>query len=239
MTSYNVSLRAAGDRQGLPATLTLEGGRLELKTSRHEIGQWPLDEVDLEPTGTGYRMTAEGDTLILDFNDVGPFEAELTSLKVRRRRRRKGKERKGSGGSDTTSVAGRQKARAEPASALQEGSEASERWGSIGGRVLRALDRGLAFAEDRFGALLPAWVFTRGMAAAVLVSAILALLVPGLASLVLFAVGAVVVILGAIAYSDAMIASRWLPGRSTPAHALISGVALILLGVGFALLARY
>ena len=238
MTTYNVSLRAAGDPQGLSATLTLEGGRLELRTSRHEIGQWPLDEVDLEPTGTGYRMTAEGDTLILDFHDVGPFEAELTSLKVRRRRRRKGKERKGSGGSDTTSVAGRPEAVAELAPALREGSKSSEKRGSIGGRVLRGLDRGLAFAEDRYGALLPAWVFTRGMAAAVLVSTVLALLVPGLVSLVMFTVGALVVILGAIAYSDAMIASRWLPGRSTPAHALIGGVALILLGVGFALLAR-
>lgn len=300
MTSYNVSLRTVGDRQGLPARLTLEDGNLEINAGGHEIGRWALSDIELEPTGSGYRMTAEGDTVILDFDNVAPFQAELSSLLKAKSHRRRGKKEKRSRKAkraetvEATEVptpvqepappAGPQQplasepapaatAQPEPAlpsepeapatdepEALETGSEPPvvpepeaeppptrsrtmrvekpEGEESFKERFLRILDNGLAFAEDKAGALLPPWAFTRGMAAVLFILFVLALIFPGLASMVLFILGALVVILGAIAYSDDIVASRWLPGRSTPAHALISGVVMILLGVGFALLAR-
>jgi hypothetical protein len=67
---------------------------------------------------------------------------------------------------------------------------------------------------------------------------ILAIIFPGLVSSFLLIAGAMLVVLGAIVYSDAMLASRWLPGRTTPTHVLLFGVAVLMLGVLLGVIAR-
>jgi hypothetical protein len=46
------------------------------------------------------------------------------------------------------------------------------------------------------------------------------------------------VIVGAIVYTDSVLASKWLPGRMTPIHVLIFGVAILMFGVLLGVIAR-
>jgi hypothetical protein len=46
------------------------------------------------------------------------------------------------------------------------------------------------------------------------------------------------VLFGAIVYSDPMLASRWLPGRTTAQHGLLFGVAILMMGVLLGVFAR-
>jgi hypothetical protein len=39
------------------------------------------------------------------------------------------------------------------------------------------------------------------------------------------------VMLGAVVFTDPMLASKWLPGAMAPVHVLIFGVAILILGV--------
>ena len=47
----------------------------------------------------------------------------------------------------------------------------------------------------------------------------------------LLATGAILIMGGAVIYTDPMLASRWLPGRMSPVHVLLFGVVVLLLGV--------
>jgi hypothetical protein len=50
--------------------------------------------------------------------------------------------------------------------------------------------------------------------------------------------GVLLVMLGAVLYTDSVMAARLLPGRMTVMHVLISGVGLLLLGVLVAMTAQ-
>jgi hypothetical protein len=60
---------------------------------------------------------------------------------------------------------------------------------------------------------------------------LLMLIFPGVVSLFLLISSAILIVFGAIAYTDPMLASRWLPGRTNPTHVLLVGVAVLALGV--------
>ena len=86
MSSFSASLKTLGDRQGLPATVVLENDRLSIAAGDESIGDWSLDEIQLEPTPNGYRMAAEGEQLLIEMPDAEAFKSELTkksrSIKV-------------------------------------------------------------------------------------------------------------------------------------------------------------
>jgi hypothetical protein len=50
--------------------------------------------------------------------------------------------------------------------------------------------------------------------------------------------GALIIMFGAIVYTDSVLASRFLPGRSTPQQALILGISVLLFGVLLGAIAR-
>jgi hypothetical protein len=54
---------------------------------------------------------------------------------------------------------------------------------------------------------------------------------PGAASTVTLVLGLAVIVLGGVVYTDGMLASRWLPGRLTPAHVMLLGVSLVLVAI--------
>lgn len=191
MGSFSASLKTIGDREGLPATVNVDNGRLSIDAGTASIGEWALDEIRLEPTPTGYRLAAEGEQLLLDMADSERFADELS----------KGK-----------------KKRPQVKLPSSEG-------------VMRQVDRGLDAAKHRWGSLLPEWVFTRFMFGVVVGALILTIVFPGLVSTFLLLAGVLMVMLGAVVYSDNMLASKWLPGRTTPIHVLIFGVAILMLGV--------
>lgn len=107
----------------------------------------------------------------------------------------------------------------------------------FGRKALDRVDDLLIKSNKRFGAYLPSWVFTRGVFGALVLALVLALLFPGQASVILLILGAVGIIYGAVAYSDPMLASRWLPGRTTPPQVLITGLGILLVGILLGMLA--
>lgn len=189
MGSFPASLRTLGDREGLPAVIHLSEGRLSIQAGNESIGEWSLDEIQLEPTPTGYRMAAEGEQIILEFTDKDAFQAELSS-----------------NGKREWSLPNKDK-------------------------LLSPVDKGIAFVERRWGALLPEWAFTRAMFGVVIGALALTIIFPGLVSAFLLIAGLLMVMLGAVVFTDPMLASKWLPGAMAPVHVLIFGVAILILGV--------
>ena len=94
MGSFNASLKTIGDTKGIPATVELQEGRLSIKAGDSEIGDWPLDEIGLEPTPTGYKLAAEGDQVLLDMSDSEQFTEELQQLSKNGRRKKEEKKKK-------------------------------------------------------------------------------------------------------------------------------------------------
>jgi hypothetical protein len=197
MGRFAASLKTIGDRQGMPATINVDGGRISIALGDHPIGDWSLDEVNLEPMETGFRMAAEGEQIILEMPDPQAFQSEVGQVTKRRKLSLPQKE-----------------------------------------RVLAPVDKGIALAEKKWGSLLPEWVFTRIMFGIAFGALILMLVFPGLVSTFLLIVGLVVVILGAVIYTDPMLVAKWLPGRMSPVHVLLFGVAILMLGVLLGVVAK-
>lgn len=190
MGTFAASLKTMGDRQGLPATIHLEDGRLTIDAGEESIGEWALSDISLEPTPTGYRMAAEGEQILIELTDVDGFESELT------------KKSRG----------------------ISISLPAKE-------TLLKSVDKGIAAAEKKWGSLLPDWVFTRIMFGVVFGALILALIFPGWVSTFLLLAGLLVVVFGAVVYSDPILIAKWLPGRMAPVHVLLFGVSILMFGV--------
>ncbi len=230
MGSFDASLRTIGDRRALPATITVDGGRIKIIAGDLPIGDWALEEVHLEPTGgAAYRMAAEGEQILLEVPDTDAFQS---AIEARSRMPRRPKVR--------TARTPRAKAKTDhPKPALPQvevavtgrpTGKAADTSG-LGTKEPGALDRVLAVAERRWGSLLPSWVFTRPMAVTAVVVLVLTVVFPGLVSSFLLMSGLLLVLIGAVAYTDVILAAKWLPGRMTAMHVLLFGVALVMLGV--------
>lgn len=247
MGKFNASLRTLGERRGLPATVTIEDDHIAIAAGDQEIGQWALDEVRLEATaGSTYRMEAEGDHILIEFEDVSGFRETLDSRLRRRPKvrtaRRSGRKPK-SPVADVADVADtptrppapkrRRSEPEKPATTVVADEKPAETAPpkEKSSRVLAMADRLLTRAERRWGSLLPSWVFTRATLLALVILLLTTVFLPGLVSTVVLVLGLVGVLFGAVAYTDMVVASKWLPGRMTPMHVLIGGVGLVILGV--------
>jgi hypothetical protein len=237
MGTFNASLRAIGDVKSLPATVELSDGWLSITAGETQIGSWSLDEVHLEEIPTGYRLAAEGEQILIELKDLSGFSAELASR--RKRRGRVGRKKATEARSEervTASVsesAGRASAGASRAESRP--AKTNKGWTEKG---LSFVDGTLEKANKRFGPYLPEWMFTRAMFAIAFGALILLIVLPGLVSTFQLIAGALLIVFGAITYSDPMLASRWLPGRTTPTHALLFGVAVLMMGVLLGVLAK-
>lgn len=260
MGTFTGSLRAIGDVKSLPATIELEDGRLSIASGETEIGAWDLTEIHLEPTPNGYRMAAEGDQILIELEDIDSFTEELEKGNKRRpiKRGRKSKDRKVSQvATAPVETPVRTAAPAEPRPgrnvALPPAEPSSEpkrqrkqkprRQASTenqptGTRVVDFVDGVLVKAQKRFGPYLPDWVFTRIVFAGLVASLVLVIVLPGLISVLLLVGGLLLVLFGAVVYTDPMLASRLLPGRTAPQHALLFGVLTLMVGVLLGVIAR-
>ena len=215
MGTFTASLKTPGDQTGLPATIRLEAGRLSIAIGEEPIGDWALGEIQLEQTPTGYRLSAEGEHILIAFPDTSTFASELA--KSGSRKERKAPKLKAPKLKAPTNRPPNLRAPINKAPSDLP--------------VLGSVDRGLAAAQRRWGPLLPKWVFTRITLAIVSSALIVTIVFPGVVSSFLLIAGLLTVVLGAIAYTDPMLASKWLPGRTTPTHALIMGVGILMFGV--------
>lgn len=240
MGTFTASLRAIGDVRGLPATVELADGELRIAAGETEIGAWSLSEVNLEATPTGYRMAAEGDQILIELKDIEAFAAELERRQPKRGRRRQKK--------DTTSARATRvgaEPKAAPTKVKREKKPPRQRTRSAdkerkpkersGGFADIVLDK----ARKRFGPYLPEWVFTPAVLVIAVVAVLMMAVFPALMSRLLLIAGALVVVAGAVVYTDPMLASRWLPGRTQPVHVLLLGVVVLLWGVLVGVLARW
>jgi hypothetical protein len=262
MGTFTASLRAIGDVQALPATVKLEEGRISIIAGETEIGTWPLADVHLEAIPTGYRMAAEGEQILIELKDIVGFSEALDRVSKRKsripslRRKANSQEEKRDFSTDRPNTGAGQASRPQQRAAAPSTSRvgvnrdaasqqktdrkvSSDAARSFGEKVLETIDSILAKAHKRFGSLAPDWVFSRGVFVILVVLALVMLALPGLASALLVVCGATIVLIGAIAYSDSVIASRILPGRTTPAHMLIAGLGVLLVGVIFGMISNW
>lgn len=243
MGTFSASLRAIGDVKALPATVEITDGWLTIAAGSTPIGSWPLSEVHLEEIPTGYRMAAEGEQILIELKDIDEFNQALKQGGKRRRRharKARSARREANLVSDAPAPSAAKRApstdrlESEPARSPQA-SEQSSGWTAKG---LAFVDGTLERANKRFGPYLPDWVFTRAMFAIAFGALILAIVLPSLVSIFLLIAGVLMVLFGAIVYSDPMLASRWLPGRTTAQHVLLFGVAILMMGVLLGVVAR-
>lgn len=255
MGSFSASLKTVGDREGLPATLNVEDGRLRIAAGDADIGDWGLDEIRLEPTPKGYRLAAEGEQILIEMPDTDGFASEISKAsksksllkslslplvgskngekaKEHQRETRPGEPTQPSEPTESrTAPSGH----ATDTKSVELGADTEKP--PRGGRLSAMVDNTIASAERRWGSLLPRWVFTRVIFGIVLGTLVAAIVFPGLVATILLLSGVLMVTFGAIVYSDGMLASRWLPGRTTPIHVLLFGVAILMLGVLLAVIA--
>lgn len=247
MGTFSASLRAIGDVKSLAATVELSDGRLSIVAGSTEIGSWPLSEIRLEAIPTGYRMAAEGEQILLEIKDLDSFAEELKNGSKKRRAKGRTKPEPRPSADDTesrpvttiepsppaTPVVDR--APTEPTPAPEDPKRPKTK---SGGGVLGMVDSLLIKAKKRFGAVLPDFVFSRAMFAIAVALLTTMVLLPGVFSTLLLIGGAMLVLFGAIVYSDSVLASRWLPGRATPQQALLLGLGVLLLGVLLGMIAK-
>ena len=231
MGTFSASLRTIGDRRGLPATVTLDGDRIVIEAGEHPIGEWSLEEVHLEATGNGYRMAAEGEQILLEIEDSDKFEVELRGRTVTARKRPRIRAPKAksdraaakSAVSESTPLPKPSKVTKEEPTKTDEEKEP--------GRVMARVDAVITAAEHRWGSLMPEWMFTRRMVAILLTALVITVVFPGIISTVMLFAGLLLVLGGAVVYTDSVMAAKWLPGRMSPMHVLIGGVAVVMVGV--------
>jgi hypothetical protein len=243
MGTFTASLRAIGDVKSLPATVELNDGRLSIMAGSAEIGSWLLTDVSLEEMPTGYRLAAEGEQILIELKDLDGFATELAGQSKKRSpfARRKADLPRRTDGSEqvafTLPSTATDSAVSDTRITLPPVGTTSTRsgWSEKG---LSFVDGTLAKANKKLGPYLPDWMFTRAMFAIAFGAVVLMILLPGLVSTFLLIAGAVMVLFGAIVYSDPMLASRWLPGRTTAQHVLLFGVAILMMGVLLGVLAR-
>ncbi len=235
MGKFNASLRTLGDSRGVPATVTVVEERISIEAGDQEIGSWNIDEVVLEPTGESvYRLEVDGDRILIDFEDAGTFRDLLDSrsrmrsrIKLRGNRPKKPTEPK-----PAKAKSGPEPKTKEPKTKPKRSVAVTEAPAPVSSKKTAGrLDAVLTAAEERWGGLLPSWVFTRGTLTVLLIMVAAAFFVPNIVSLVLLIAGLLTVRFGAVVYTDTMLATRWLPGRMTPMHVLLFGVLVVLLGV--------
>ena len=230
MGPFSASLRVPGDTGSLAATLLVEDGRLRITAGDQPIGDWSFGEIELQATGLGFRMIAEGEQLLIDVDDVARFEQAVAEAskppkKFKRFRREKRPRHSRTAKSPKVRKTSRREERAGAAPTVEEAREGGT------SRFLDWVDAVIAKAERKFGSLMPRWVFNRITPMAFLALVGVSIGFPGVAANIFLLGGLVLSAFGAALFLDSHLAVRLLPGRSTPKHVLLLGLLILLIGV--------
>jgi len=205
-----------GDSRALPATVLLNGGRLQVASGEHVIGDWPIETIDISPVPEGIRVAAEGEVLLLDITDRAAFEREAASLNVKPKRFSRQKAAKPEKIESVKTVKTATKTVAVKTPKPKGDSK---------------LDLYLLRAKERFGTKLPDWVFSRiGLAAAALLL-ILCVIFAELVSNLLLIAGVVFLLVGGVTMLDSVIARQLLHHKVTPIQVVIGGGSIFVAGL--------
>ena len=99
------------------------------------------------------------------------------------------------------------------------------------------LDWILDAVEPKLKPYLPAWVFNRLSVLVALLMLVLIPIFPGFMATVLLVIGGLTVLFGTVVYTDSVLSSRFLFGRTTPNHVLVVGISTIVVGIILTLIA--
>lgn len=78
MTSFDARLRMIGEK-GFPlgVEIDLSAERMIVTADGAGIADWALDDIRIVPTPSGFRIDAEGETIILNVTEGNRFRAEI------------------------------------------------------------------------------------------------------------------------------------------------------------------
>jgi hypothetical protein len=221
MGKFNASLRLPGETETLDAIVRVDDGRIHVASGEYVIGDWDIHKVDLSRVPEGFRLTAEGEELLLDIPDRSTFEEETSA---------KNGKRKGPRAKKASTVA-LKPSRADKKTAKTGKSTQSEPSTPRSSGELSALDRFLASAEERFGSKLPKWFFTRGGLVVVLAALVLVIFFSGFVSTLLLITGVIGVLIGGVTMLDSVIARQVLRHKITPIRVVIAGGTVFVAGL--------
>ncbi len=236
MTQFQASLIAAGDPQPLPTTIALDGDRIAIASNGQSIGEWPIDSVGFERVGDDFKVTLDGETAVLKFDDTEQFDAELAgitgsngkSTKAKLLRKpKKAKTEKKTKAEKKAPVPQVKKAVAKPVTAPVASTPKAKKENG----ALEWLDGRLESAHKKWSKYAPDWFFTRGGVAVAGIVLIALLLKPSWFSALFLIVAAIGLITSAIALLDQMIAVKIFRKGFTPIQGLIGSLSLGIVGL--------
>lgn len=219
MTQFQASLIAAGDPEPLPTTVELNQGKLVIASNGQAIGDWPVEDLDIERIVGGFRVKLDGEVAVLKLTHSDEFNAELRQFNESKaepvkepRRAKKVKEAK------EPRPAARAEAKERPAKDPGEG-------------FLVRLDEKLEVASKKWNRYLPDWLFTRGGVAVVSLFLVAVLAFRSLFATMFLVIAAIGLITSAVALLDQVIAARIFRNGFTPIHGLIGSLAVVLFSI--------
>lgn len=228
MTQFQASLIAAGDPQPLPTTIALDGDRIAIASNGQSIGEWSIDSVGFERVGDEFKVTLDGETAVLKFDDTEQFDAELAGITgsngTATKKLRLPKKAKAEKKAPTPQV---KKAVAKPVTAPTAAPSTPKK--ENGG--LEWLDGKLESAHKKWSKYAPDWFFTRGGVAVAGLVLLALLLKPSWFSALFLIVAAIGLITSAIALLDQMIAVKIFRKGFTPIQGLIGSLSLGIVGL--------
>lgn len=78
MPVFKGSIRVAGSNEpGLEASLAVDDGRLLVRSQKHEIGNWALEDLLVEQRGDAFHIQVEGEELVVAVGDAAGFSDGL------------------------------------------------------------------------------------------------------------------------------------------------------------------
>jgi hypothetical protein len=225
MAKFKATLRMAGDNQALPATVHIEDGRLQVASGEHMIGDWDIKTLEISRIAEGFKVTAEGEVLLLDIEDRALFEEAAASLNGK------------PNSSTRPKRSSRQKASTGPrskppiASTLAAKTPRPEKEGTPKVKGESNLDQFLARANQGFGSALPDWVWTKRGMVGVLGVIVVSVVFGELVSNLLLIAGVIGLLTGGVTMLDSVIARRVLRLKVTPIQVVIGSGTVFVTGL--------
>lgn len=237
VTQFEASLTLSNDAKPLPITADLGEGSLALVSGGEEIGQWQLDQVNLQRILGGYRFDADGETVTLKIAEADRFADELdrilhppTPTKKRSKKEEKAKKTE-IPSTEVASVDDRSKPQSAKAKRVKEPKapktpKAPKASGQVGW-----LDTRLEALDRRWGRYLPAWILTKGGLLVVLGILVALVAKPAWFSALFLIVAAVGLMASAVAMVDQVVAIKIFKGRYSAVQGLLVSLGIGLVGL--------
>lgn len=204
MSTYVGSLRIAATDDVVEAVFEVTEHGLAVSSGGETLGTWPLDEIDLDDTGTEIYLALGGEEVIVNMRDRDNFVSEITPQRKPAGRHARPKRT-------------RQPRPTKPAKEHKD----------VLGAVRRVFDRDMwrELLSDR----VARWVIA---SVAVIIVALLALFATASLGMILVLIGMVALVVAALAVSEDLSAVSWVPANISESTLVVIGAVAMVLGGG-------